>query len=126
MEESILEEEEKKEETLYEKIISNPIYLAIIVGVTSLILIFVIYFLFFRRKKISSLDMIYAPSENMLKVNKSILKQIKDSKSKVPKYFRKYKIADTEHDNVNVYKNQYDSRTFVQGSDGKFYKNLKS
>ncbi len=124
MENNILEEEEK-EQTLYEKIISNPIYKYTALGVTVIILIFVIYLIFFRSKK-ASLDMIYAPTENMLNVNKSILKQIKDSKSKLPKYFKKYKIADTEHDNVDVYKNQYDKRTFVQGADGKFYKNLKS
>tara|TARA_B100000886_G_C20271468_1_gene427231 strand:+ start:239 stop:619 length:381 start_codon:yes stop_codon:yes gene_type:complete len=126
MEKSILEEEEEKEQTLYEKIMSNPIYKYTAVGITVILLIFIIYLIFFRKNKKASLDMIYAPTENMLNVNKSILKQIKDSKSKLPKYFRKYKIADTEHDNVNVYKNQYDRRTFVQGADGKFYKNLKS
>lgn len=126
MEKSILEEEEEKEQTLYEKIIGNPIYKYTAIGVTVILLIFIIYLIFFRKSKNASLDMIYAPTENMLNVNKSILKQIKDSKSKLPKYFRKYKIADTEHDNVNVYKNQYDRRTFVQGTDGKFYKNLKS
>ena len=105
---------------------SNPIYKYTIIGVLSILLIFIIYLIFFRRSKKTSLDMIYAPTENMLNVNKSIIKQIKDSKSKLPKYFKKYKVADTEHDNVDVYKNQYDTRTFVQGSDGKFYKNLKS
>lgn len=125
MEEGILEEE-KKEQTLFEKIMSNPIYKYTIIGVLSILLIFIIYLIFFRRSKKTSLDMIYAPTENMLNVNKSIIKQIKDSKSKLPKYFKKYKVADTEHDNVDVYKNQYDTRTFVQGSDGKFYKNLKS
>ena len=125
MEKSILEEEEK-EQTLYEKIMSNPIYKYTAVGITVILLIFIIYLIFFRKSKKASLDMIYAPTDNMLNVNKSILKQIKDSKSKLPKYFKKYKIADTEHDNVNVYKNQYDRRTFVQGADGKFYKNLKS
>ena len=125
MKESILEEEEK-EKTLYERIISNPIYKYTIIGVLSIIFIFIIYLIFFRRNKITDVNMIYEPTENMLNVNKSILKQMKDSKSKLPKYFRKYKIADTEHDNVDVYKNQYDKRTFVQGSDGKFYKNLKS
>lgn len=126
MEKSILEEEEEKEQTLYEKIMSNPIYKYTAVGITVILLIFIIYLIFFRKSKKTSLDMIYAPTDNMLNVNKSILKQIKDSKSKLPKYFKKYKIADTEHDNVNVYKNQYDRRTFVQGADGKFYKNLKS
>ena len=125
MKESILEEEEK-EKTLYERIMSNPIYKYTTIGVLSIILIFIIYLIFFRKNKITDVNMIYEPTENMLKVNKSILKQMKDSKSKLPKYFRKYKIADTEHDNVDVYKNQYDIRTFVQGSDGKFYKNLKS
>lgn len=125
MKESILEEEEK-EKTLYERIMSNPIYKYTTIGVLSIIFIFIIYLIFFRKIKITDVNMIYEPTENMLNVNKSILKQMKDSKSKLPKYFRKYKIADTEHDNVDVYKNQYDVRTFVQGSDGKFYKNLKS
>lgn len=126
MKESILEEEEEKEKTLYERIMSNPIYKYTTIGVLSIIFIFIIYLIFFRKIKITDVNMIYEPTENMLNVNKSILKQMKDSKSKLPKYFRKYKIADTEHDNVDVYKNQYDIRTFVQGSDGKFYKNLKS
>lgn len=116
---------EEEDQNLLDQILNDPLKLAGgILGVS--VIIFLIYFLIvYLYTPVHIPEGIHPPSKNVLDFSKSIIKQVNDSEALYPGYFNRYKIADTSHTNVETYSNKNDIRDFVQGADGKFYRNLK-
>ena len=127
------EEEEDKKLSFFEYLMDN-IYIRysifIFSGILLIILLYYTYNFFVGKKNYleeSRKDNIkkYPPIENVLDFTKAIVKQYDDSKIVMPEYFNKHKISKIPDNNISYYHNKYDTRTFVQGADGKFYHNIK-
>ena len=117
--------EEEENQSFLDKILNDPLKLAGAITGVSVTIVLIYFLIVYLYTQPHVPEGIHPPSKNVLDFSKSIIKQVNDSEATYPGYFNRYKIADTSHTNLETYSNKNDIRDFVQGADGKFYRNLK-
>ena len=111
----------------FEIIKGKPLISFLLIFLILLILIIVIFNFIFKKKKIKKNNTI-KKIESKIDISNKFKIQQNNSKSKDISYFKKYEIGENldKFNNLNLYYNQNDNRIFVQGKNGKFYRNISN
>ena len=105
----------------------KPLLSFLLIFFILLILIILILNFIFKKKKIKKKINI-KKIKNKIDISNKFINQVNDSKSKDISYFKKYEIGENfnKFNNLKLYYNQNDNRIFVQGENGKLYRNLSN
>ena len=97
-----------------------------VAGVTSVILIFFIFRFIIGGLTKSNIKSVYSNQENLTSFQNHIYNSFSSSFNNEADYFDTYNVVDNYKDfqNVNLYNNPFDYRSFAVDSNGDLYKNL--